>query len=669
MCGLVGFVGLERRSEEYELQIKRMLNAIDHRGPDELGIYLDDRAALGLARLALIDLPLGKQPMSFAHGRYWLVFNGTIFNYLEIRAELESIGVRFLTNSDTEVLGEALLRWQADALPHLNGGFAFAWYDVRQGSVLLGRDLAGERPLFYALQEGGLGFASEIKGLFALSGVRRAFSRRGISHTFKVGCPLDPTTCFEGVHALPPGCFGTYEGGEFRLGRHSVLPFPARPAEIASLSFAAAKEVVRETVRESVRVRLRGDFKVSAALSGGIDSAIVAALAGEELGRPLRTFSLVMPGSPLDEASAQEHVARYLRSEHSSVELNDQSVRSLFPAAVYHAETPLFRPSAVAVMQLAQLVHAEGFRATLVGHGADEVFCGYDIAKEAAFLENFNRFVDDEQRIRWLSDLFHDERLTRPFVASDVCAAYAEPHVRSSPLGAHYRRFAREPDMSSLVRYESTDTNGWAQMIVDGLTSLDENLLSRPAVERSRAIDWFTVCGGWGLGAFGDRASTPAGVELRAPFLDRSVLDCGWNLPLDFTLGNGRREKHILREAFADLLPNLVIDRPKQGLRGVSSTALRPLQQGDWVEDVVERAVTGRSELIDPLKARTLMAKVLDEDVMISHPDTNAYCLMLSTVLLEDQFGAGFSVHTHEPKRKLAKMVDRRGADRAIPFR
>lgn len=344
MCGLAGFAGFSRRSQRYEHDIRAMMNAIQHRGPEEYGYCIDDYGAVGLVRLAIIDLPLGKQPMAFVNDRYWLIFNGTIVNYLELQADLEANGVRFETDSDTEVLGQALVTWGVRAIERLNGSFSFAFFDRVERRVLLARDPVGERPLFYSLFDDGIAFSSEIKGIFALPGVPRKLSPLGLRQTFKVWSPIDPTTCFEGIHSLQPGHYGVFEDGRFTAVPYFRLPSAESTDNGHVLSFEEAKERLRATLLESVRIRLRSDFGIGVLVSGGIDSAVIAAVTRKELGSPPRTFSFTLPNSKLDESEAQLRVVRHLGSRHSSVEVTKELSRSMFPAAVYHAETPLFRP-------------------------------------------------------------------------------------------------------------------------------------------------------------------------------------------------------------------------------------------------------------------------------------------------------------------------------------
>lgn len=648
-----------------------MMNAIQHRGPEEYGYFIDDYGAMGLVRLAIIDLPLGKQPMSFDDDRYVLIFNGTIVNYVELQAELEAAGARFETNSDTEVLGRALITWGERAIERLAGGFAFAFLDRVERRVLLGRDPIGERPLFYSFVDDGIAFSSEIKGVIALPGVRRKLSPLGLRQTFKVWSPIDPVTCFEGIHSIPPGCYGVFQDGRLSTVPYFRLPTAEAAGGDHAMTFEDAKERLRETMLESIRIRLRSDFGMGVLISGGIDSSVIAAVTRQELGRPPRTYSFTLPQSKLDESQAQLRLARHLGSEHSSVEVTKELSRSMFPAAVYQAETPLFRPSAVAVQLLARHVHDQGCRVVLFGPGSDELFCGYDVSKEAAFLDRYDTFGGDAERRRWLAGLFHDTALTKSPSPGALLSFYDDPAARGSALGAHYRRLSMEPDLADLARDDAaapggsasggSAPSGWEEMICESLTGLDPDLPKRPLVERARAIDMMTICSGWGMQAFGDRAAVPEGVEFRSPYFDLNMIHFGWGLPEEFTMGDGRADKRILREAYASMLPPELATRNKQALRSFGAEALLPAGGDDWVPELISRIVAGKSEVIDPRKARALVAAIGQDGSGLRYPLNHSYCLMLSTALLEDQLVTDFRPADASASVNIVKAVDKRG--------
>ena len=646
--------------------VRTMMSTIDHRGPEECGYAVDDRAAVGLTRLAIIDVPFGKQPMLIDDDRHWLVFNGTIVNYLELRVELEQVGIRFRTNCDTEVLAQALVRWGTGALPRLNGSFAFALYDRRERRLLLGRDPIGERPLFYTRVNDGLAFSSEIKGLLALPGVARSLSPLGLQQTYASWCPIDPTTCFEGIVSLPPGHFAVYEGGRLSTTRFWQLPYGEDQTDRSESAYEQAQEDVRDSLSASVDIRLRSDFGAGVLLSGGVDSAVIAALTAPKVSGRLKTYSFTLPGSALDESEAQLRVAQHLDTDHSSVAITPEQTRELFPQAVYHAETPLFRTSAVAVGLLAKLVHDSGQRVVLFGPGSDEIFGGYDTAGEASFLERYNRFGDDAARVSWLKLLFHDTGLTKKLDFDAIARYYASPSIRQQLLGPHARRFSSQPGLADIVRDElvAQGADDLLDMLGEAIANLDPNLSRRPPVERSRAIDMLNLCSGWGLNSFADRVAVPAGVEFRAPFLDVAVIAKFWRLPEEFTLGKAGVNKRVLRDAFRGMLPSDVLNRRKQGLRALDAEVLLPWAADDWVSDVVRRAERGESAIVDPRQASSIVAAMTDP--ARSSPGSfvkHAYCLMLSTMLLEDKLIRDYDVPARPGGVNLVKAIDLRGRD------
>ena len=317
MCGVVGFVNSGKRKDDRITGLRRGVRAIAHRGPDEVGIYDDNELSLGTVRLSVIDPLLGKQPMVTADERFVLGFNGEIFNYLELRHELEARGVTFATRSDTEVLLHSLAVWGEQALDRLNGQFAFAFYDRERRELLLGRDPFGERPMFYTEQGGACYFASEIKGLFAFPEVRRELSAEGIRANGRYWTPVPGETCFAGVHSLPPGHVVRVGPGGVTLSQYFETPIDR--GEPLNLTFDEAKAELRDRLEEAVRFRLRGDYPLGAFLSGGLDSSIIASIVRRHTTGELPTFSITVPDSWADESAYQQVIAAKLGTEHSSV--------------------------------------------------------------------------------------------------------------------------------------------------------------------------------------------------------------------------------------------------------------------------------------------------------------------------------------------------------------
>src|SRR6266850_7324562 len=311
MCGLAGVVRREPRGVSVAL-LERMATALKHRGPDGFGLMADDRVGLAHARLAVLDLAGGKQPMGNEDGSVRLVYNGEVFNHLALRGELEARGHLFRTRSDTEVLVHAYEQWGERMLERLNGQFAFAIYDRRRQSLFLARDRFGILPLYYAERDGDLYFASEVKALLATGEVERALDPEGLDEVFTFWAARPPRTPFRGIRALEPGCCARWQEGRLTIRRYYAFDYAEAAAEPAD-----ALDALDELMRSAVRLRLEADVPVGGYLSGGIDSSIVCALAASGSTHALRTFSVTFEDPALDESEYQLAVAADVRSRHA----------------------------------------------------------------------------------------------------------------------------------------------------------------------------------------------------------------------------------------------------------------------------------------------------------------------------------------------------------------
>src|SRR5213593_3382689 len=310
MCGLAGVARQRPRGVSAEL-LERMAAAIRHRGPDGFGLHADDRIGLAHVRLSVIDVAGGAQPMTNEDGDVRVVYNGEIYNYLELRHELEVHGHVFRTRSDTEVLVHGYEQWGEGLLERLNGQFAFALHDRRTASLFLARDRFGILPLYYAERGGDLYFASEIKALLESCEVERELDPAGLDEVFTFWAARPPRTPFRGIRALEPGCWARWREGTLSIRRYYALDYSGAAAEPAD-----ALEALDELLHSGVRLRMRADVPVGGYLSGGLDSSIVCALAAQASPYDLRTFSVTFDDPQLDESVFQQAVAGHLRGGH-----------------------------------------------------------------------------------------------------------------------------------------------------------------------------------------------------------------------------------------------------------------------------------------------------------------------------------------------------------------
>jgi asparagine synthase (glutamine-hydrolysing) len=658
MCGVAGFVNSRMPKDQRITKLRRGIRAIAHRGPDEAGIYDDENFSLGTVRLSVIDPLLGKQPMMTADGRFVVGFNGEIFNYLELRRELEGYGITFATKSDTEVLLYSLAFWGRAALYRLNGQFGFAFYDRERRELLLGRDPFGERPLFYTEQGGTFFFASEIKGLLAFPEVRRELSPSGVSAVGRYWTPVPGETCFTGVKSVPPGHAVRVDDSGVSVFPYYQIPVDRPYDEPLDITFDEAKATLREKLEESVRFRLRGDYPLGAFLSGGLDSAIVASIVRQNVSGELPTFSITVPDSRVDESAHQHMMAASLDTKHSSVMVTGEDVRKRFPMVVRQCEVPVHRSGPVACGILAEHVGSSGVRIVLGGDGADEAFLGYDIIKEATVLQSCLADGFSQEQERRLDAGLDDVLLTDPTRAHDILRFYrnrvANPYL---VLGAHLRRFESEqlPGLVPGVRGPAENDQrllAFARSVVDDFDKLD-------SVGKAQWLDYQTLLIGYGMTCHADRPGAGCGIESRYPFLDRAVAEFAARLPREWKLRGLTKEKHILREAYADVLPEEISRRPKFAMRVPGVESLLPRGTGDWVDEVLSPRRLKNSAVLDEIGVRKLVDRVQSfGEARIPFPYNHVYMQVLSILLLEDAFMHDFDVPDIDIDRILLREID-----------
>ena len=655
MCGIAGVL-LAGRPADPDL-VPQMLARLPHRGPDGSGIYRDDRVTLGHVRLAIIDVADGAQPMGNEDGSVWITFNGEIFNHVELRQELSSLGHRFRTVSDTEVILHAWEQWGEGAFSRFNGQWALAIWEPRERRLTLCRDRLGVRPLYHTRAGDQVLFASEVKALFAVPGVRRSFDRVGLAETMTFWSTVAPRTVFAGIEQVPPGHLVVFTDGARQLRPYWQPEFPERGHEdLQDLEDNIA--AVRERIIEAVRLRfLRSDVPVGAYLSGGIDSAITAAVIKRYTDAPLTTFSLRFADEDFDEGAYQQAVVRSLGTEHHEVTVHARDIGAAFPEVVRYAETPLLRAAPAPMMLLSGLVREQGYKVVVTGEGADEVFAGYDLFREARLREFISRDPGSTVRARALELLY-------PWMARSPgqTPAFAREFFGRSLDPA-------DPAFSHRPRWESTAALlGMMQDQPDGQEDVAAALVGRMPAEhvgwdplsRAQWLEMTTLLPGYILSSQGDRMLMANSVEGRFPFLDREVLDLARRLPSRHKL-LGLDEKHILKRAFADLVPDSVLTRPKQPYRSPDGAAFFLGEAHGWVDEVTSPEAVADAGVFQPQAVEALLAKCRRRSgVRMSNTDNMRVLAVLSTQLLHGMFIAGDgSSDRDRPQAGPVTLIDR----------
>jgi asparagine synthase (glutamine-hydrolysing) len=635
MCGIAGLWRPNDRPAPQPAEIEPMVAALHHRGPDGNGVHAVGRVALGHARLSIIDLAGGAQPMCNEDGSVWVTFNGEIFNYVELRDLLRARGHRFRTASDTEVLVH-LYEEHGDAfVEHLNGQFAIALWDDRRQRLVLARDRVGIRPLFYTWIGGSLAFASEAKALFALPGGRRELNPAALASVFSFWSALPADTAFEGVYSVPPGHLMRVDERGTQMARYWDWPFGG--GREAGSDDALAEELHALLV-DAVRLQLRADVPVGAYLSGGLDSSVVTALVRNYTQASLRTFSTTFEDAEFDESAYQRQLVAHLRTEHSSILASRTAIGHAFPRTVWHAESPLVRTAATPMMLLADSVRAAGYKVVLTGEGADEAFGGYDLFKEAKIRRWVARCPESRWRARLLGRLY-------PYLASSPGAGSAmTQRFFSSGLDR-----VDAPDFAHTLRIAATRrtlhllSDEWRSRVLawDPATALAAGLPDDfgrwHALERDQYVEAHTLLSGYLLSSQGDRVAMAASVEARYPFLDHRVVEFSCRLPPRLKL-RGLREKVLLKQSMAAELPAAIIGRTKQPYRAPDSASFfhdgQPLP---YVADLLSASRLRAAGIFEP----TAVARLYDKcraGKAIGFADNMAFVGVLSTMLVHEQF-------------------------------
>jgi asparagine synthase (glutamine-hydrolysing) len=644
MCGIAGIISYrERNAAEHRDHMRRMLGMIRHRGPDQFGIYQDAAATLGSARLSIIDLSSGQQPISNEDGSLWIVFNGEIFNFVELRPDLEARGHRFATNSDTEVLLHLYEEYGPQCLERMNGQFAFAIWDCRRRRVFLARDRLGIRPLFYTVKDGNLLFASEIKALLAFPGMAADIDPLTLDQVFTYWSPLPGRTAFRGVRALPPGHFFEPRETETAPQRYWSVSYPPEEATSPQGNGAKTEEYLerfRELLTDATLIRLRSDVPVGAYLSGGLDSSVITQLVSTHAGRRLATFSITFDDPDFDESEFQLRMARFLGTRHEIVRATHADIARVFPGVIWHTETPTTRTAPAPMFLLSQLVRDSGFKVVLTGEGADEVLAGYDIFKEAAIRRFWARRPDSSLRPLLLRRLYADipgmAKTGMPFLTAFFRTGLTEV---SSPYYSHlvrWRNNARTRRFFSEDVAETVARDPGIELPLPELFPTWGGLQQAQYLESTIFLSEYILC------SQGDRVAMAHSVESRMPFLDYRVVEFCNSLPSNMKL-RGLRDKYLLRRLGKECLPDRLWERPKRPYRAPIQRSFFKPPVPEYVRDLLSARQIKEAGLFRQEAVEQLVRKVAN-GATIGETDEMALAGMLSSQLLYRQFVREFTL-------------------------
>jgi len=644
MCGIAGILNTEPGNPVAEQDIRQMLAMIRHRGPDQFGIYLDGQIGLGSARLSIIDLSCGQQPISNEDGSLWIVFNGEIFNYVELRPELEARGHRFATSSDTEVLLHLYEEYGPNCLKNLNGQFAFAVWDSRDKSLFLARDRLGVRPLFYTLKDGNLVFGSEMKAILASGRISAEIDAAVLDQVFTYWSPLSPQTIFRDILELPPGHYLRVRQGKIDLKRYWTLSFPEHDAQWngseGHKSLEEYQEEFSSLLIDAAKLRLRADVPVGAYLSGGLDSSIIASIIRNFTSNRLDTFSIAFDDANFDESSFQHEMARFLGTEHQVVLATHADIGRVFPEVIWHAEVPLMRTAPAPMFLLSKLVREHGYKVVLTGEGADEFLAGYDIFKEAKIRRFWASQPDSAWRPLLLKRLYPD--------IGDLARS------SDSFLAAFFRNDLLKtdsPDYSHAVRWRNGRRNArfFSDEVRQAASSrshdcvqeqLDSRFMAWGPLARAQYLEIKIFLSQYLLSSQGDRMAMAHSIEGRFPFLDFRLVEFCNSLPPNLKL-RGLTEKYLLKKLGQKWLPEKIWQRPKRPYRAPIHRSFFHNTGAEYVEELLSARSIKETGFFNPAAVSRLVEKIRLNN-FVGETDDMALAGILSTQLVHSQFVSAF---------------------------
>jgi asparagine synthase (glutamine-hydrolysing) len=619
--------------------LDRMVERVRHRGPDECAIHAAGQVGLAHARLSIIDLASGQQPMHNDDRSLCIVFNGEIFNHVELRADLLRKGRRFRTQCDTEVILRLYEEEGEQCVRHLNGQWAFAIWDSRRERLFLSRDRLGVRPLFYTVADQAFIFGSEIKSIFRVPQVSREIDRIALDQIFTFWVTVPPRTAFKDVRELPPGHSMTVEDGKITVGRYWQLDYGASADGAAGLDRSEDEYAGKllELLADATRIRLRSDVPVGAYLSGGLDSTIVTALVRKETSAPLKTFSVTFEDPEFDESAYQQEAIRFLGTDHQDVRCTAEDIGEVFPEVIRHTEKPVLRTAPAPLYILSGLVRAHGYKVVLTGEGSDEMLGGYDIFKEAKIRRFFAARPESRMRPLLLKRLY-------PYLETlqAVPAAYLQAffHVRPDETGdelfSHLPRWEMTSKLKMFfadsVRSEIGSYDGYGEL----RAQLPAGFSGWDGFCQAQYLEATYLLPGYILSSQGDRVAMAHSVEGRFPFLDHRVVEFAARLPPPLKM-KVLDEKHLLKRCAEGLVPPSVRKRPKQPYRapeGKSFFGGRPLE---YVDALLSPKRIDQDGIFNPFAVQKLVGK-FREGRAVGIKDNMALVGVLSTQLVVEQF-------------------------------
>ncbi len=625
MCGIVAMFSPERPVDQ--ATVTRALDALAHRGPDGQGCWISPDAAVGLghARLSIIDLAGGAQPLESEDGRVRVVVNGELYGFESIRADLEARGHRFRTGSDSEIVVHLYEEYGAQCVQHLRGEFAFVLWDDRNQRLLCVRDRFGIKPLFYAVHAGALYLASEVKALLA-AGVPARWDAESFFQATMMGAPEQDRTLFSGVRQVPPGHYLLASRERLQTVRYWDFDYPLAHDEPAAGGDAAddreRAERLHAVLDEAVRLRLRADVPVGCYLSGGLDSCAVLGLASRHLTRPIRAFTLSFDRPEYDELPIAREMAARCGAELVPLPITSADLADDLPGTIWHAEQIIINANSVAKYRLSRAVRDAGYKVVLTGEGSDEILAGYPHFRRDMLLYD-RKGQDPRESERLLAELTAANAVSRGLLlpASDSAASGGAPPALPPGFEALRRRLGYIPSFLEAIGGGGARSRGLLSAdylaavgaerepfgaLLDGL-DVRGQLAGRSPVNQSLYLWSKTALPNFILSVLGDRMEMAHSIEGRVPFLDHHVVETVRDFPVSAKI-RGTVEKYVLREATRPVITETVYRRQKHPFLAPPAAAA----PGGRLDELVQETLRGPALRNTPFYDATRVTALLD---------------------------------------------------------
>ncbi len=597
MCGIHGLIHLDGAPVQSRW-LTAMGDVTAHRGPDDEGQHIDGECGIAMRRLSIIDLSGGHQPISTADGQLTIVCNGEIYNYRELRAELQAMGHRFKTGSDSEVLLHGYAAWGDDVVPRLNGMFDFALWDARRRRLLIGRDRIGVKPLYVAQTGQRLAFATEAKALLQLPGMRTTLDRSALADYLHLGYVAAPRSIFEGIRKLPPATLLSVENGQVREWRWWRMPEHIDHQSTESQWV----ERIRDGIDRAVRMQMVSDVPIGAFLSGGVDSSAVVAAMARHSEQPIRTYAIGFEGGAAEqlynELPYARRVAKLFGTEHHEIVVKPDVVR-LLPQLVWHLDEPVADSAFVTTYLVSEFARRD-VKVILSGVGGDELFGGYrrylggHYAQRYAALPGWARRLASAAASRLPADRHHRwlnvARLAKGFVASAEMTA-----------DARYRSYLQVLSRASVAQMLNPDIDTRADALAGAFAAAG----SADEINRLLAVDAETQLPD-DLLLLTDKMSMAVSLECRVPLLDHELVEMAAAIPGELKVKGGRL-KHLMKAALTPTLPDDILHRAKRGF-GTPMGAWLKRELMPVVRELLSPRVVAQRGLFRPEAVSALVA-------------------------------------------------------------